>query len=410
MSSNNLNIQNLRHYGIQGAFGLLMGAGIGTILSNILVIILSPLELLVPSFLGDPLTILMRFSFYFIVFTVFGAYMGYIFEKEKEYFKLGAIAGIFSGGVAALLMSILVETNGYIAQIATNMIVLGIVGLIFGLPKARSMILQAVFGVLGGMVGTGIYISGQYLTYFLKDMGTQQHFGDIFFIAIILIMLLLSILAIATAGASLSLGMYIAGGMVYSKREIPGSLKIIRNICIGLIILVLLFLTILFISIADYASSTTSIHVSPDTGEMTLYVPVLLDDRGNVLEMYEHPEVTGNTTTTIIDTEYGKALKISGSSGDVGIDIEQSHGIQMGKQLEEAFDGFSVSMSNYTVGKNVQMIDIRIYSTVEVSDLSISFSLDNGWGEIVIIETEQNIDLSEGWQVAKLSVSNLCYD
>lgn len=387
-----------------------MGAGIGSILSNILVIILSPLELLMPSFFGDPLTILMRFSFYFIVFTVFGVYMGYIFKKEKEYFKLGAIAGIFSAGAVALLRSILIETNGDIAQIATNMIVLGIAGLIFGLPKARSMILLAVYGVLGGMVGTGMYIAGQHLTYFLKDMGTQQQFGDIFFIAIILIMLLLSILAIATAGASLSLGMYIAGGMVYSKREIPGSLKIIRNLGIGLIILVLLVFTVMFISIADYASSTTSIHVNSDTGEMTLYVPVLLDDKGNVLEMYEHPEVTGDITTAIIDTKYGKALKINGSSGDVGINTRQSHGIRMGKQLEEAFDGFSVSMSDYTVGKDAQMTDIRIYSAVEVNNLSISLSLDNGWGEINTIETEQNIDLSEGWQVVRLSVSNLCYD
>lgn len=389
MSSNNLNIENLRHYGIHGAFGLLMGAGIGTILLL---------------FFG------MTFSSYFIVFTVFGVYMGYIFEKEKEYFKLGAIAGIFSGGAASLLRTFLIETNGDITQIATNMIVLGIAGLIFGLPKARSMILLAVSGVLGGMVGTGIYIFGKHLTYFLKDMGTQQQFGDIFFIAIILIMLLLSLLAIATAGASLSLGMYIAGGMVCSKKEIPGSLKIIRNLSIGLIILVLLFFTLMFSVIADYASSATSIHVGSDTDEMTLYVPVWLDDKGNVLEMYEHPEVTGDITTAIIDTKYGKALKVSGSSGDVGIDIRQSHGIQLGKQLEEVFDGFSVSMSDYTVGKKGQMTDIRIYSAVEVDNISISLSLDNGWGEIVIIETEQNIDLSEGWQEVKLSVSNLCYD
>jgi len=366
-----------------------MGAGIGTILLL---------------FFG------MTFSSYFIVFTVFGVYMGYIFEKEKEYFKLGAIAGIFSGGAASLLRTFLIETNGDITQIATNMIVLGIAGLIFGLPKARSMILLAVSGVLGGMVGTGIYIFGKHLTYFLKDMGTQQQFGDIFFIAIILIMLLLSLLAIATAGASLSLGMYIAGGMVCSKKEIPGSLKIIRNLSIGLIILVLLFFTLMFSVIADYASSATSIHVGSDTDEMTLYVPVWLDDKGNVLEMYEHPEVTGDITTAIIDTKYGKALKVSGSSGDVGIDIRQSHGIQLGKQLEEVFDGFSVSMSDYTVGKKGQMTDIRIYSAVEVDNISISLSLDNGWGEIVIIETEQNIDLSEGWQEVKLSVSNLCYD
>jgi len=419
MSSNNLNIQNLRHYGIHGAFGLLMGAGIGIILSYFLIVILSPfimilpLELLVPSFLGDPLTILIGFSFHFIVFTVFGVYMGHIFENEKEYSKLGAIAGIFSGGAAALLRSILIETNGDIALIVTYMVVLGIAGLIFGLPKAKSMVLLAISGVLGGMVGTGMYISGQHLTYFLKDMGTQQHLSDIFFIAIILIamiliMLLLSILAIATAGASLSLGIYIAGGMVYSKREIPGYLKIIRNLGIGLVILVLLFMTVLFISMADYASASTSIRMSSGTGETTLYAPVLLDD-GEVLEMYEHPTVIGDAATTIIDTQYGKALRITGS-GDIKIHMQQSLGIQRGKQPDEAFGGFSLSMGNYTVGENDRMTDIRIFTDGEVDDLGISFSMDTGWGQIQEIATEKDIDPGEGWQVVRLAVSVLCYD
>ena len=79
--------------------------------------------------------------------------------------------------------------------------------------------------------------------------------------------------------------------------------------------------------------------MASNTEEMTLYVPILLDDKGNVLEMYEHPIVTGDTTTAIIDTQYGKALKISGSAGDVGINMRQTNRIQREKQLEEAFDG-----------------------------------------------------------------------
>jgi hypothetical protein len=39
----------------------------------------------------------------------------------------------------------------------------------------------------------------------------------------------------------------------------------------------------------------------------------LLDENKTVLKMYENPEITGNVTTAVIDTEYGKALMISRS-------------------------------------------------------------------------------------------------
>jgi len=43
----------------------------------------------------------------------------------------------------------------------------------------------------------------------------------------------------------------------------------------------------------------------------------LLDENKTVLKMYETPKITGNISTAIIDTQYGQALKISGSgSGD----------------------------------------------------------------------------------------------
>ncbi len=61
------------------------------------------------------------------------------------------------------------------------------------------------------------------------------------------------------------------------------------------------------------ASTSESIYLEPGTEKITIYVPVLLDKNKNVLKMYETPTIEGNLTTTIIGTEYGKALKISGS-------------------------------------------------------------------------------------------------
>jgi len=72
-----------------------------------------------------------------------------------------------------------------------------------------------------------------------------------------------------------------------------------------------------FFGAQNDATTSTSIHIESSAENITIYVPVLLDENKNVLKMYENPEITGNVSTAIIDTQYGKALKISGSgSGD----------------------------------------------------------------------------------------------
>lgn len=61
------------------------------------------------------------------------------------------------------------------------------------------------------------------------------------------------------------------------------------------------------------ASTSASIHILSGAEKITIYFPVLLDLNENALKMYETPTIEGNVTTTIIDTEKGKALRISGS-------------------------------------------------------------------------------------------------
>lgn len=65
--------------------------------------------------------------------------------------------------------------------------------------------------------------------------------------------------------------------------------------------------------IQQEARTSTSIDILSGTEEITIYVPVLLDEKKNVLKMYEIPTTAGNVTSSIIDTKYGKALKINGS-------------------------------------------------------------------------------------------------
>ena len=66
-----------------------------------------------------------------------------------------------------------------------------------------------------------------------------------------------------------------------------------------------------FFGAQDEATTSTSIYIESIAENITIYVPVLLDENKTVLKMYETPQITGNVSTAIIDTEYGKALMIS---------------------------------------------------------------------------------------------------
>ncbi|NOR47119.1 MAG: hypothetical protein GQ533_03605 [Methanosarcinaceae archaeon] len=68
-----------------------------------------------------------------------------------------------------------------------------------------------------------------------------------------------------------------------------------------------------FFGAQDDATTSTGISIESSAENITIYVPVLLDENKTVLKMYETPQITGNVSTAIIDTEYGKALMISRS-------------------------------------------------------------------------------------------------
>jgi hypothetical protein len=46
-----------------------------------------------------------------------------------------------------------------------------------------------------------------------------------------------------------------------------------------------------------YASTSASIYLESGAENITIYVPVLLDENKNVLKMYDTPVITGNVTT-----------------------------------------------------------------------------------------------------------------
>ncbi len=275
-------------------------------------------------------------------------------------------------------------------------------GFVYGFPKPKNMALLVISGAIGSIAGYGVYVLGENLTYYLNDILVQGG------LAIMLIPVLFNVLAAGLAGASIAIGMYFAKGTAYKAREVPGFLKIARNAGIVLTFIMLLVSSLMFMSIAKYATTEASIQISSESREITAYVPVLLDEQENVFRMYSKPAITGSALSTIIDTDYGKAMKITGT-GEIELKMKQTDGKLAGNPdaNEKFMNGFTLSMSNTTHYGELQQAEAWVYSKGEVL-LVFSVKRDNGWGREINIQTTQK--LKGGWQVATLSVKSLFYD
>ncbi len=181
------------------------------------------------------------------------------------------------------------------------------------------------------------------------------------------------------------------------------------------ILLLLLVLALDFVPAlvgnAKPASTSMSLHISSDGGKITVYVPVLLDENGNIPDMFERPKITGSATSTIIDTDRGKVLKILGA-GVIDINMKQpSNMLIHDPQANEKFmNGFTLSTSNATRYGSIQQADTWVYSEEEGTVLRLSIRRDSGWGKEMHITTGQDVVLTRGWQGVGLSVTNLLYE
>ncbi len=179
------------------------------------------------------------------------------------------------------------------------------------------------------------------------------------------------------------------------------------------------------------SSASTMIFLEP-MKNITVYVPVWLDENMTVLEMYNTPVTTDTVTTAIIDTEHGKALKInkSGRLNRYGEGNYVSFTGQYGllkedvQTSEKFFRRFKISMSNYTppehfidspyFGRDSKVIDAWVYSDNDVNNFGLSFFIDprNRINRIALsIDTEGvGIHLRKGWQIVKLSLQTIAWD
>lgn len=172
-----------------------------------------------------------------------------------------------------------------------------------------------------------------------------------------------------------------------------------------------------------HSSSTASIFVLSDSEKITLYVPIMLDEKGETPKMYENPTIIGNLTTSIIITEYGKALKICGSGGE--IKMKQDNGNLGSIENDYRFvEGLTISMSNSTPPgeKMIFEVDAWVYSEKDVKDFILFFSRSGGYhGKTLFIRTgshwrdsrpgeKDSQRLTKGWQLVKLFGNGIWVD
>lgn len=153
------------------------------------------------------------------------------------------------------------------------------------------------------------------------------------------------------------------------------------------------------------SSSSASIYISSGQ-QIDLIVPLMLDENGNILKMFENPTITGNLTTRIVTTEYGKALRINGTGGE--IKMIQNDGNPGSLENESRFlDGFTLTMSNNTIIglDNPFTYQALVYSGNNIQDFSLFYSRSGGQsGKIVYVRTgnmsqtsEISTKLGKGW-------------
>ncbi|MCZ7355459.1 MAG: hypothetical protein O8C66_13240 [Candidatus Methanoperedens sp.] len=383
---NEVDNRSLRSYGIHGALGLLIGIGIAVLIAFILGIMISfaiPIYFN-PGFLPGLVFVL--------IFVIYGAYVGHILggrEGSIRLLKMGLLAGVFSGTVfTAFLAANLIDLSNPFNYISVSLFVIAVS--MFAFPRPKNMLLLVAFSILGSALGYGVYLVGDNIAAYLNSALAVN------FIIVFIITTVFLLVSIGIPGASIAIGMYILEGTTYTKHEIPMFLKILRIVGIVLTLIILLVASITIVNMAKYASISSETRIATNGEKTTIYVPVLLDENGKVLEMYEKPKLTGDAAAEIIETNHGKALKISGS-GVFAVSTSQKFGRLSEKESTELVNRFVLSMSNTTHFGVGQRMYAWIYSESDVNEFRIDLTMDNGRGRILSIN-EEPIKLAKGWQ------------
>ncbi|MCZ7380893.1 MAG: hypothetical protein O8C64_04880 [Candidatus Methanoperedens sp.] len=424
----NAGMRSLREQALQGTTALLAGLGIGLLLKQLASLVLPE------SFISDAVIYALIIASVFLVYRyVIGSQ-----QKSEPYFTLALsiIIGIAAAFLAQADYPVLEGDSGdYIMYV----FILIALGALIGAPRIRSMAILALAGFTGGTIGTLVYLQGVDFVYFIKEpkrefinylinnfgmgVGMGSFVTSVIILSLAAFVTLMFTLGVGIAGSSISIAM--GSGKVAMVKTRSAYFNIIRKLGIGIAVFMLFsYAYVLFTSGGEYAITASGVSIDTDNKTATVYVPVFIDSKGAVLDVYGGSEIFGNATYEIVDTEYGKAMKVT-ATGNILIFTKHPEGAKRSnREVNRYLKDFGLSMSDFKPleGDATEILPVKImpktgiwvYSDSEIKSLNLMLGRDSGVGisysmGFPYYERSNNMmvpmSLTRGWQRIELETT-----
>lgn len=389
----NAGIQSLRERALQGTTALLAGLGIGLLLKQLASLVLPE------SFISDALIYALIVA---SVFLVYRAAAGIRTEQKREPYLTLALCVIIGIAAAFLARTNYPFLEGESGDYIRYTFVLTTLGALIGAPRKRMAVL-ALAGFIGGVAGTFVYLQGADFIYFIKEpkrevinyllnnlgLGMGSFVLNIIQLSLTTFVTLIFTLGVGIAGSSIYIAMSFEKTVRVNTRSTY--FNIIRRLGIGIAVFMLFsYAYVLFTSGGEYAVTVSGVSIDTDNKTATVYVPVFVDSKGAVLDFYDGSEIFGNATYEIIDTEYGKAMKVTGN-GNILIFTKHPNGAKRSSSAVNRYlRDFGLSMSDFVPleGDATEIPPVKImtktsvwvYSDSEIKSLNLMLGRDSGVG------------------------------
>ncbi len=387
-------MRSLGERALQGTTALLAGLGIGLLLKQLATLMLPE------SFISDAVIYALIVA---SVFLVYRAAAGIRIGQKRELYltlALCVIIGIAAAFLARTNSPLLEGDSGdYIRYI----FILTTLGAVIGAPGKRNMAILALAGFIGGAAGTFVYLQGVDFIYFIKEpkreiinylinnlgLGMGSFVLNIIQLSLAAFVTLIFSLGVGIAGSSISIAM--GSGKAAGVNTRSAYFNIIRKLGIGIAVFMLFsYAYVLFTSGGEYAMTVSGVSIDTDNKTATVYIPVFVDSRGAVLDVYDGSEIFGNATYEIVDTEHGKAMKVTGN-GNILIFTKHPDGAKRSSSaVNQYLRDFGLSMSDFKPleGDATEIPPVKImpktgiwvYSDSEIKFLSLMLGRDSGVG------------------------------
>ncbi len=423
----NAGMRSLRERALQGTTALLAGLGIGLLLKQLASLVLPD------SFISDAVIYALTVA---SVFLVYRAAIGIGNEQKRQLYSTLALCIIIGIAAAFLTRANYPLLEGDSGDYIKYLFVITTLGALIGAPGKRSMAILALAGFIGGAAGTFVYLQGVDFIYFIKEpqrdflnylfnnlgMGMGSFIMNIIRLSLAAFVTLIFSLGVGIAGSSISIAMGFEKPARTNTRS--AYFNIIRKLGIGIAVFMLFsYAYVLFTSGGEYAITASGVSIDTDNKTATVYVPVFIDGKGVVLDVYD-AEIFGNATYEVIDTEYGKAMKIT-ATGNILIFTKHPDGAKRSNsEVNRYLKDFGLSMSDFKPlegdataippVKIMPQTGIWVYSDSEIKSLSLMLGRDSGAGisysmGFPYYDSSNNMmvpmNLTRGWQRIELETT-----